>query len=308
MVELGQQPGHGGLARAGIAQEHQVEGHGGHRQIGLLAQLAHLHQVDEALDVLLDLAEAAQSVQLRHELLQGGLGLRRLPGLFGFGLLLPLGRPVGAACLHRGAVGAAGDEVLHVQGAPAPLHPRPVAVGGHGVGAGVDKPRLRLAHHPVGGGEQQQHQGEGVHKAAAQALIQLQVHLHQPPEKVGQHKALVLGHLAGQLPVQGGGHRVSLAVDGVIVLHVDRGQPLVLLPHAAGALPQEAVRLPAEGHPGRRVWDLTAEGGHGLVILLVDGRRAERLLHIWPRSLEGNFCSARAGLSPCGTGRAAVPR
>ena len=63
-IDLGQQPGHGGLARAGVAHEDQVQGHGGHRQVGLLPQLAHLYQVDKALHIFLYLVQAAQAVQL----------------------------------------------------------------------------------------------------------------------------------------------------------------------------------------------------------------------------------------------------
>ena len=70
---------------------------------------------------------------------------------------------------------------------------------------------------------------------------------------------------------------------------MDRSQALIPLPYAAGALPQEAVGLPAKGHAGRRVRNLAAKSGHGLVILFVDGCRAEGLLHIWPHSLEKIF-------------------
>ena len=72
---------------------------------------------------------------------------------------------------------------------------------------------------------------------------------------------------------------IALGVNGVVVFHVPGGQGLVRPPHAAGALAQEAVGLPAEGHPGGGVGDLPPEGGHRLVILLMDGGGGHGLGH-----------------------------
>ena len=259
-----------------------MEGHGRHGQARLRPEPADLHQIDKAPHVLLDLFKAAQAVQLGHELLQRLLRLLLRFRRLRLGLLARrggLGLVRGLAGAHRRAVRPAGDEVPHVQRGLAAGHPRLVAEGGHGVGAGIDEGGLVLADQPVGGGKEQHHQGEGVHEPAAQALALLHVRLHQPPEEIGQHEAGVVRHQRGQLPVQAGGHRVALAVNGVIVFHVIGGQALILLPHAAGALPHEGVRLPAEGHPGGGVGDLAAEGGHALVILLVGGAGAEGLFH-----------------------------
>ena len=154
-----------------------------------------------------------------------------------------------------------------------------VAVGGQGVGAGIDKTRLRLAHLAVHRGEQQRHQGEGVHKPAALAASPLQVRLDQTAEEIGQRKAGEVRHGGGQLPIQGGGHRVPLGIQGVVILHVEGGEPLVGVPHAAGALAHEAVGLPAEGHPGGGVGDLAAEGGHPFIVLFVDGGGGHGLRH-----------------------------
>ena len=157
MVNLGQQPGYRGLARAGIAHKHQVQGHGGHRQPRLLAQLAHFHQVDKPLHVLLHLVQPAQLIQLGQQLLQRGLRLSR--GLVLLACGLRLGRRGGHRLILRlsrfdgGAVGAAGHKLVHVQPAFSPLHPAVVAVGGQGIGADIDKPRLRLAHLAVHRGE-----------------------------------------------------------------------------------------------------------------------------------------------------------
>ena len=77
--DLSHNPGHGGLAGAGIAGEHQVERQLRTFEAPLLPQRPHLHQVHQAVHVLLHRVQADEAVQLRHSLLQGGLGgLRRL--------------------------------------------------------------------------------------------------------------------------------------------------------------------------------------------------------------------------------------
>ena len=160
------------------------------------AQPAHLHQVDEALHVLLHLVQAAQARPARPSAPPATgsgsvLRFRRSPS----GPARPaaaVGLVRGLAGAHRRAVRPAGDEVLHIQRGLAAGHPRLVAEGGHGVGAGIDEGGLVLADQPVGGGKEQHHQGEGVHEPAAQALALLHVRLHQPPEEIGQHKAGVV--------------------------------------------------------------------------------------------------------------------
>ena len=73
VVEPGQQAGHCGLACPRVAQEYQVQGHRGDGQARLLPEAAHLHQIDQALHILLHLLQAAQPVQFGQQLLQSGL-------------------------------------------------------------------------------------------------------------------------------------------------------------------------------------------------------------------------------------------
>ena len=53
---------------------------------------------------------------------------------------------------------------------------------------------------------------------------------------------------------------LSAYCDHAGILHVEGGEPLVGVPHTAGALAHEAVGLPAKGHPGNGVGNLTALG------------------------------------------------
>ena len=278
MVDPGQQPGHGGLAGARVAHEHQVEGHGGHGQAVLLAQPAHLHQIDEALYVGLHLVQAAQAVQLGQQLLQAGGGLGLLLGLF-----LPPGLPRrgGSRLLRPGGggfrLGLFGDEVLHVQGGLLPLEAVPVAQGGEGVGAGVDKPGLLLADRVIHGGEEQYHQGHQIDEPPGQAGARHLVAGPHPGEEVGHPEAGVLADGGGQLPEQDGRHRVALGVDGVIVFHIaGGGRGPVPLPHPQGAGPHEGVHLLGELHPQGGVGDLAAEGGDPVAVLLMHLGGAER--------------------------------
>ena len=78
-VDLPHDPGHGGLAGAGVAGEHQVEGHVRALHAPLTPQSPDLHQVHQALHVLLHHLQAHQLVELRHGLLQRGPGRGLLP-------------------------------------------------------------------------------------------------------------------------------------------------------------------------------------------------------------------------------------
>lgn len=63
LIQPRQQPGHGGFPGARVAQKHQVQADGRHRQLLLLAQLADLHQVDETAHVLFHVVQSAQFIQ-----------------------------------------------------------------------------------------------------------------------------------------------------------------------------------------------------------------------------------------------------
>ena len=72
-VEPGDEAGDGGFAGAGVAEEDHVQAHRRHGQVVFLPQLAHLDEVHEVLDVLLDLFEPDQVLQLFHQLVEIGL-------------------------------------------------------------------------------------------------------------------------------------------------------------------------------------------------------------------------------------------
>ena len=86
-VDLGQQAGHGRLARAGVAGEDEVPARLGHRQATFLTQLRDPDEVGDELDLGLDPGEPDEPVQLGVQLLQGprrrqlGRRLRRRRGL-----------------------------------------------------------------------------------------------------------------------------------------------------------------------------------------------------------------------------------
>ena len=140
-VDLGQHPGHGSFTGAGVAQKDQMERHGRHREPGLLAQLAHLYQVNEALHVLFHLVQTAQAVQLLQQLFQRGLRLFLLGGFL-------LWRLLGGRLRF-------GDKLIGLQGRTVAGQAVLCTQSQQGVGAGVDKTGLRLADHIVHRGKQQ---------------------------------------------------------------------------------------------------------------------------------------------------------
>ena len=274
-IDLGQQPGHGGLARARVAQKDQVQGHGWHGQVGLLAQLSHLHQVDQALHVLLHLVQAAQAVQLGEQLVQGGQGL--LLGLF-LSLRLVLGRFPGLLLGGGLAGGAAGDIVPGVH--PGAVGPDAVqaALLQQSIAAGVHIARLLLAHPAVGGGKQQQEQGELVGKAPGQAGGVLSVIGPQVGKEGGGTEVTGPGHAGGHLPIEGGGGGIGPGPDGVINVHLALLHTLPPgLPQAQKALTEIVVHLGAEGQAQAGGWKQRPIGGHRLRILLMKLLRGKRL-------------------------------
>ena len=90
VVNSRHQPGHGGLAGAGIAGEDHVEGEVRGGEAVVLAELVDRHHVDEVLDLALDGGKADVAVQLRLEVFDLLLGLDLLHG-GGVGLVIPGG-------------------------------------------------------------------------------------------------------------------------------------------------------------------------------------------------------------------------
>ncbi len=153
-VEPADEPGHRGLARAGIAHEHHVHRHRGDGQLVLLTQLAHLDEVHQALDVFLDVLQADQTLELGHQLVEVGLFLLLLGPGVRFGLSaggLGLGR-----MLFREARLAAGDEVEGIERLLGLAHAGGVADGGQLVGALGDILGLGVGHVVVDGREVEQ--------------------------------------------------------------------------------------------------------------------------------------------------------
>ena len=258
-----------------------MQGHGGHGQVGLLAQLSHLHQVDQALHVLLHLVQAAQAVQLGEQLVQGGQGLllglflrlRLVLGRFP-GLLLGSGRGLGGGL----AGGAAGDIVPGVH--PGAVGPDAVqaALLQQSVAAGVHIARLLLAHPAVGGGKQQQEQGELIGKAPGQAGGVLPVIGPQVGKEGGGTEVPGPGHAGGHLPIEGGGGGIGPGPDGVINVHLALLHALPPgLPQGQKILTEIAVHLMGKGHPQSGLWKQRPIGGHCLRILLMKLLRGKRL-------------------------------
>ena len=271
MVDPGQQTGHGGLAGARVAHEDQMEGHGGHGQALFFPEPAHLHQVNEALHVPLYLLQTAQAVQLGQKILQ--LFRRQSLLLFRDRLRRRLGGGGGAAP-------TAGDEVPGIGVGPVPGQAVLVAQGGEGVGAGVDKTGLPVAHRPVHGGKEEEHQSHQVHEPPGGGLAVGPVIVHHFAEEGGGLEAGVLGHGSAQLPEEGGGDGIALAVDGIVPLHVlGSDGAAVGLPDSQGTLAEELVGAGVEHLPHGRVGDVLPEGGHPVAVLLVHGLGRHRVLH-----------------------------
>ena len=149
MVNFGQQTGHSGFAGTRIAHKHQMERHGGHRQAGLFPEFAHVHQIDQALHILLDPIQAAQAVQFRQQFFQRFLRLRRP---------FPFVRRGGGRDRRR--------KLVRTDSGTFDAQTVLVTQLQQTIAAGVDKARLALADHPVHRGEQEQEQGKLVGKAS----------------------------------------------------------------------------------------------------------------------------------------------
>ena len=248
-----------------------MERHGGDGQALLFPEPADLHQVDETLHIPFYLVQAAQAVQLGEQVLQLFRGLSRL--FLRSSLRCRLGG-------RGGAAPSAGDEVSGVGAGVFTGQTALIAQSGEGVGAGIDKTGLPIAHRPVHSGEEEEHQGHQVHKAPGGGLMIGLVVVHHFAEKGGGLKAGILGHGGAQLPKERGGDRVTLTVDGVVPLHVLRGDgAAVSLPDAKGTLAEELVGTGVEHLPHGRVGDVLPESGHPIAVLLVHGLGRHRVLH-----------------------------
>ena len=239
-----------------------MERHGRHREPGLLAQLAHLYQVNEALHVLFHLVQTAQAVQLLQQLFQRGLRLFLLGGFLLWRLL--------SSRLRSGRL-RFGDKLIGLQGWTVAGQAVLCAQSQQGVGAGVDKTGLRLADHIVHRGKQQQNQGELVHKAAGEGGAFPQVVVPQGLEEGGGLKEVIARHAGGHLPVQGRGGGVGAGVDGVVKLHMPGGDlgGVIRLPNAQGAGAEVVIRLPPKFHAQSGIGDPFSVCTYRLVILLV---------------------------------------
>ena len=98
-VDPGHHPGHHGLAGAGVAGEHHVQGHIRGGQVVLAAKLVDGGHVDEVADLLLDGGKADVAVQLRLQVLHVllGQGLHHLRFLSLGGRLTAGGQPAAKA-------------------------------------------------------------------------------------------------------------------------------------------------------------------------------------------------------------------
>ena len=102
---------HHGLAGAGVAGEHHVQGHVGGGQVVLLPELVDLHHVDQVVYLVLDHLQADVAVQLRQQILDL-LRRRQLLGLVG-GAAAGLGVGGGRGVLLRVLAGGRGGRFAH---------------------------------------------------------------------------------------------------------------------------------------------------------------------------------------------------
>ncbi len=116
-VDLGQQSGDGGLARARVAGEHEVPALVEHGQVALAADLLDAEQVRDEVDLVLDAVEADEGVELGQQLVErAGRGQLLGRGRRGLGRGLGLGRGAAVGRSRSGLPGGAaggGDRRLH---------------------------------------------------------------------------------------------------------------------------------------------------------------------------------------------------
>ena len=274
-VQAGDDAGHGGLAGAGVAHEDHVQAHGGHGQVVCLAQLAHLHEVDQVLDVLLDVLQTHQLLELAHELVKVGLFglhvLRTLGGLLaagGLGLQLVL--------LHEAGLGAR-DKVQGVEALLALAHAGGVADGGELVGTLGDEGGLLVGHVVIHRGQIQQDVGQHPDEGAGGLGAAPGVALGQVPVEHRGQEHLALADGAGQTPEHPAGLGLAAGVELVGHVHMALGDAAGLAPQAQGALGHKLVQLLGEPRPAQAVKGIGV-GGIDLMELL--GRSGPGSRHV----------------------------
>ena len=161
-----------------------MQAHGGHGQVIFLAELAHLHQVHQVLDVLFHLVQAHQGFQLGHQLVKAGLFLRRC-------LLLRLGL-FAAGSLGPGLVQeaglAGGDKVQGIQGRLAFPHAGGITDGTELIGALGDEAGLGIGDVVIHGSQVQQNVGGHADEDTGGLTAAAGVALGQVPVKGGRHE------------------------------------------------------------------------------------------------------------------------
>ena len=217
-----------------------MQAHGRHGQIVLLAQLAHLHEVHEVLDVLLHLVKPHEILKLRHELVKVGLLLllrRALLRLFAAG-----GLELGLVLLLKARLPAR-DVVEGVQPLPALAHTARVADGGEAVAAFGDVGGLLVRHVVVHGGEVKQDVREHADEGAGGLAAAFGVALRQVPEEHRRHEHVLLHGGAGKAPQEPLGLGLVAGIDLVCHRHVALGDAARAAPERKGALGHEFVQL-----------------------------------------------------------------
>ena len=285
LVQPAQQPRHRRLARAGVALEDHVQRERRHRQARLLAQPPDLHQVHQAVDLPLDLVQAAQTVQLRHQLLERALrrGLRLLRrGGRGRGLLrggaVPLRGP------ERGVRRVVGDVGRDGEGRAVARQAVLVALDAQDVQIALDRRALVRADAAVHRREEQQEQRERLEEAPRDAPPRAGVvlaHLLEEGRRGQVRRGVALPH---EVPEEDRRRGRPVAVDGVPACRVAGREGRALgVPDGQGAAARPVVRVAADGDAQAGVRQLAAEGGEQRGVFLVEGSGVHggQLLHFF---------------------------
>ena len=149
-----------------------------------------------------------------------------------------------------------------------------------GVGAGVDIAGFPVTHRPIHRSEKQEHQGHQIHETPRGILAVCLVVIPHLLKKGRRLKAGIFGHGGVQLPEEGRGDRVALAVNGVIPLHVPGGDGAAIsLPDPQGTLAEELIGAGVEHLTHGRVGDVLPEGDLPVAFLLVHGLGCHCILH-----------------------------
>ena len=252
-IEPREDAGHGGLAGAGVAEEDHVQAHRWDRQLVLLTELAHLHEVDEVLDVPLDLLQADKVLKLAHQLVKIWLldrlllllaALLGVPAAGGLGLQLVL--------FHKARL-AARDKLQGVERLLALAHACGVADGVELVGALGDIRGLAIAHIVVHGGQIQQDIGQHPDEGAGGLGAALGVTLREVPVEDRGQEDLPLADGAREGPEHPLGLGLVAGIDLVCHFHMALGDAAAPAPQIQGALGHELIELLGHGRAAEPV-------------------------------------------------------